>query len=258
MTIGIGHFGPAGIFLGSDMELTGVAKYRGSKQYKAYYDYELPKAIVKGCVGAVFSGIEDDMRRLWEDFRERLGEVETKEFSEIKDLLSRSLKTIITSRNSKFQMLVGAAHPGEDLFDRETKGWRVLGNTLSPAQNWEVIGSGDCELSRYLTDSMNWPHLKPQQTAIWMAHILNLSNQFSQQVGQGSEIMWLQNTGKIRSLKTPYLAKLASEIENEISTLWAEICEVDVKEEEFNPLVRSTFESLISIRAKIPKDAEKL
>jgi hypothetical protein len=56
MTIGIGYQGTSWTLLGSDMELTGVEKYRGNKHYYKYFDKD------RGVVAAVYAGSEDEMR----------------------------------------------------------------------------------------------------------------------------------------------------------------------------------------------------
>jgi hypothetical protein len=248
MTIGIGYFGPAGVLLGSDMELTGVAKYRGSKQFRLTFNKN------RGCIGAIYSGAEDDMRCVWEEFVEeniRSGPVS---FTGVRNALAVALKRAITTKESKqkFQMLVGVGHPSEEFFGRENAGWRIWGTRITPAKNWEIIGSGDCELTRYLSSMMDiYP--TPHQAALWVAHILNLSNSFSQNVGQGTEISWIRNTGKIERLRNHSYARRMEQAEGEISSLWADICDLDMSDEEFSQNVADCCRRLAEIRSHIPR-----
>ena len=245
VTIGVGYYEGDHLILGSDMELTSAAKYKGTKDYHAYFGSA-------STVAAVFAGTEDDMRCVWEDFQKRINtELLTQKSLDIEDvrsLLSSALSANITDPKSKFQMLVGIAKE-----DRHTQFFRVFRKRIVPARGWEIIGYGDSELARYLTSQMSHTSLTPYQAVLWTAHIINIANRFVQSVGQGIRITVLNQRAQMQYLDGEMFAHVMDTMDKNIAGMWFDFCNETLSKDEF--IRRQTAFDLAAyrLRDQIPK-----
>jgi hypothetical protein len=240
--------------LGADMELTGTAKYRGSKHNLWWFDRN------KGVIGAVYSGVEDEMRCLDELLAQTIAEEEKKQpldIAGVKKVLSRCIREVITNPKSQFQMLVGIGHPDiNPLFQAPHNFFRVYGRRLAPAKNWEIIGRGDCELTRYLTSERPHP-LRPHQALLWMVHVINLSKSFVHSVGQGIQIMIVSGTSKPQFIQGDKLVPKIEQAADLINDLWTNLSDIDATTEEFDSYLKNFSEEISSLRREFPKTVKE-
>jgi hypothetical protein len=251
MTIGIGYNTERGVVLGSDMEMTGVAKFKGNKHYFKYFDSS------QGVMAAVFSGVEDDMRCVWEELEEHVDTAPKEKPLDVlgaRNALTQALGKVIKDENSRFQMLVGIGHPeNEPAIFNKTEFFRVSGVRVVPANSWEIIGAGDCELNRYLTSVMDARYIGLYQALLWTAHAIRLSNSFVQGVGQGIQITIVRRDGKLHSLDGELFAPKMSELESSFAGLWADICDLEMPQEEFKQRLKNFSDAVVRNRELLPK-----
>jgi len=246
MTIGIGYLTNDAVVLGSDMELTGVARFKGHKHFIQYFDKN------KGVAIAIYSGLENDIRCVWEEFEERVKREAQRALTvpEVRKFLAAALKEVLGNRKSHFQMLVAIAHPDHNpnfFGDPQPAFFRVHGSRITPAKDWEIIGAGDCELTRYLTQVMS-RELEPRQAALWMTHIIGLSNKLVPTVGQGIRIISISGAGKFQVADgSPYAQKL-DELDEVFAELWADLYEPYLSEEQLEGRIKSFVKDAMRIR----------
>ncbi|MGO9641301.1 MAG: hypothetical protein ACLP1Y_08370 [Candidatus Acidiferrales bacterium] len=243
MTIGVGYLGPDWVVLGSDMELTGVAKYKGVKDYFKWFDGQ------KGVLAAVYAGVEDDMRCVWEELKNRM---EAKENSgemlgsaDVRVILAESLSSVIVDAASEFQMLVAITAR-----EKPASFLRVLGKRVSPATSWEVIGRGDCELSRYLMDCMK-VGLTKQQASLWATHIISTAISYVQGVGQGIRLSVVQD-GRVERVGANLFSQYLAEMDGYVAGLWFELCNLDTSPNTFSERLQAFTTAISKVRDKIP------
>ncbi len=244
MTIGVGYFGTSNIILGSDMELSGIAKYKGIKDHFAAFAPD-------GLIASVYAGSEDDMRCVWEEIEDRIETQKNQGASmsvrDVRVILSDSLAAVITDRKSKFQMLVGIAKNNEQpLF------LRVLGKRASPAKDWEIIGVGDCELTRYLTSLLNHPNLTNYQAALWASHIISVANSFVQGVGQGIRLTVLMPRGAIQYMDGDIFSKKMDLVDSYVGGAWFDFCNVELSQDDYETKLHAFTTSILAARGGIP------
>ena len=244
MTIGVGFLGTDWIVLGSDMELTGTAKYAGLKDYYRWFDEQ------KGVIAAVYAGLEDDMRCLWEELRTR---IEAKEKSglkleqkDVRAILSESLDAVTIDRKSQFQMLVAITKQ-----EKQPIFLRVFHKRVSPATSWEIIGRGDCELSRYLTSWMK-TDLTKHQAVLWSTHIINMAKNFVQYVGQGIRLSVVKD-GRVACMDGDIFSQKLSTMDAYIGGLWLDFCNVELSQQEYEMRLQAFTSSVCGVRGGIPK-----
>jgi hypothetical protein len=243
MTIGVGYLGTDWIFLGSDMELTGVAKYPGLKDYFKWFDEQ------KGLAAAVYSGIEDDMRCVWEELGKRIQLKENSgiklEPNDVRAILSESLTLVITDPKSQFQMLVAITKPAhQPVF------LKVFRKRISPATSWEVIGA-DCELTRYLISFMRADPTK-YQALLWGTHIVNTACSFAQYVGQGIRLSIVKD-GRVEYVDGDIFSRKLSTMDAYIGGLWFDFCNAEMPQQEFEARLQAFTSSILTLRGGIPK-----
>ena len=230
--------------MGSDMEITGMAKYKGNKDYHAYFNNG-------GVIASVYSGLEDDMRCVWEELENRMGLSKSQggalQIRDLRQLLAESLGAVITSKKSLFQMLVGIVKVGEQpLF------LRVHGKRISPAKEWELIGAGDCELTRYLTSLMHYTNLTNQQAALWASHIVSTANLFVQSVGQGIRLSILDPRGTVHYMDGTMFSKSTDIIDKFIGHMWSIVCNLNISEDQCAKLLQEFSAQVLAARKKVP------
>lgn len=244
MTIGVGFGGTSCNVLGSDMELSGVAKYKKAKDYFGSFNRGA------GVVAAVYSGIEDDMRCVWEELEDRLEARKSGtplSVRSVRAILAESLTAVITDRKSKFQMLVVISNLGE-----KPKFLRVFGKRLTPARDWEIIGVGDCELTRYLTSQMDNPNLTVYQAALWTSYVINVASSFVRDVGQGIRLTVMNSNPNIQYFDGKIFADRLDDIDRFIRAIWSDFCNAEMDENEFRTRVSSHADNISRLRGRIP------
>jgi len=244
MTIGVGYLGNSNIILGSDMELTGVAKYPGTKDYFTMFKEH-------GFVAAVYSGDEDDIRRVWQRVENKIKagqKVGVLEGLDVRRYIEETLASTITDKKSQFQMLVAIVGEEESpIF------LRTFGKHTSPARGWEIIGRGDCELTRYLTGLMNHPSLTDYQAAIWAAHVINVANSFVQGVGQGIRLSVVYRDGRIQYMDANIFAEKTAEADRYVGGMWFDFCNTAISQEEYDMRLRAFTSRISAVRGGVPK-----
>jgi hypothetical protein len=244
MTIGVGYLGLDWIVLGSDMELTGSAKYAGVKDYYKWF------AGQKGVIASIYSGREDDMRCVWEELGNRIEVKEkgglTLEQKDVRIILSESLDAVPIDRKSQFQMLVAITKQ-----EKEPMFLRVLHKRVSPATSWEIIGRGDCELSRYLTSWMK-TDLTQYQAVLWSTHLVNTAKSFVQYVGQGIRISVIKG-GTVAYMDGDIFSQKLAMMDAYIGGLWRDFCNLELSQQEYEMRLQAFTIGACGARGGIPK-----
>jgi len=249
MTIGIGFQCYQGVLLGSDMELTKVAKYKGRKHFFKHFDG------VEGRIFATYAGLEDDMRCVWEELENGIEEAEKVKPLTLKGartVLEEAIRKVIRDKKSSFQMLVGMGHSKNDAFIGPPTFFRCHGPRLVPGRNWEIIGAGDCELTRYLTDLIHPPNPNLQQAALWAAHIIRISNSFVQTVGQGIQLTAIGFDGNYEIFNADGWMPQLKDMESLVGRLWTDIYDTTLPQDEFEENIQNILELIVKKRKLLP------
>jgi len=245
MTIGVGFSGPNYIILGCDMEMTGVAKYPGIKDYFKWFARD------SGVIAAIYSGNEDDMRCVWEEVEDRIDAKEKEsaslEIKDVREILAESLAVVITNRKSTFQMLVAISKDTEG----QIQFLRVFGKRVSPAKSWEIIGKGDVELTRYLAHLMP-RNVNQHQALFWTAHIINTANKFVQGVGQGIRLS-VVSPARVHHLYGSLFTEQLAIAESQIAGIWMNLCNIELSREEFSKYCQSFAVVISELKGNIPR-----
>jgi hypothetical protein len=240
MTIGTGYFSGSKIVLGSDMELTAIAKYRGVKDYFKWFDGE------EGIIGAVYSGLEDDLRNVWEKITEEIRKQGNSILgvAGVRRILSNSL-AVVTKRN--FRMLVGITKGGETPLYL-----RVAYKTVSPGHMWEFIGGGDVELTRYLAGLMTHPSLTTEQAVLWSIYIITAASSYVQGVGQGIRISVVED-GRVHYFNGEVYADKLLTFESYVAGLWFDLFSQNLSKEEYDRRLDAFVVGARAIKDKLPR-----
>lgn len=249
VTIGVGYFsaqtGPR-IVLGSDMELTAVAKYKAVKNNMKWFDIESGQA--KGVFASVYAGKEDDMRNVWENFEREIDQQEKTQShlscSDVRGILEKALKVV---QFRDFQMLVGITKETEQPIYL-----RASYRTTAPAQNWEVIGGGAVELTRYLIELMNYAHLTVEQAVLWTIYMIHTASSYVQGVGQGIRIT-INDNGRVHLFDGDIYSANLSTFRDYLSGMWFDFCNLTLSEGEFAKRLDSFRSASIALRRKMPQ-----
>jgi hypothetical protein len=242
MTIGVGYLGDQYVFLGSDMELTKTAKYKGSKDHFKWFNRDT------AVIAAIYSGSENDMRCVWEQVEnaitERAGELLGA--TEVRFVLQESLSLVITDPDSTFEMLVAISLHGEGpLF------LRIAGNHIAPARDWELIGGGDVELSRHLTSLMNFGALLTRsQSVMWGTYIIGKATDFVQGVGQGIRLSIVID-GRVHYLDGDIFGPKMKSLEEYVSGVFHDFCNLDLAPDELRKRLDNFPTALLHLRSGI-------
>lgn len=242
MTIGVGYFSNPRIILGCDMEITGVAKYTGNKDNYKWFDNE------NGVIASVYSGKEDDIRNVWEHLAEKIQERndngDTLGVKGVRTILEESLDA---AKSKDFRMLIGITKHGD------TPSYlRVTYRTPAPAQNWEIIGGGDVELSRYLVDLMNHPMLTAEQAILWGLHIIKTASSYVQGVGHGIKMNVIEE-GRVYGFGPDLFLTQLRTFEDYIAGLWSDFCNLSLSESEFKLSVDAFRIGTLALKEKLPR-----
>jgi hypothetical protein len=243
MTIGIGFTCDEGLVLGSDMEMTGggTLKYKGMKDYFGFFDDD------QGAIGAVFSGVESEMRNVWEKFEENVSnQPKASGIKGTRKSLEDAVENAIGKKKSNFEMLTGLSKRGEKSVLLKT-----FGNKVYPCGRWEVIGYGNCELSRYLIQAIDHPDNSLPQALLWTAHIINTACQFVQYVGQGVRLTVVRD-GHVEYLDGTILTKHLEQIETSIRDIWFDTLNVSLSQDEVKKRLDTSSERILNARGRIP------
>jgi hypothetical protein len=241
MTIGIGFLDAEEILLGSDMEMTGggTLKYRGSKDHWGWFDGE------DGTIAAVYAGLENDMRAVWEKLEEgiyaRQSDTSVIGVKGVREVLEHAVDEVIGKKKSSFEMLVGISKKQElPLF------LKVFGNRVVRADRWELIGYGNCELAHYLLQMFDerGPNTLPQ-AVLWATHIISTANHFVQYVGQGIRLLVVAN-GQLHLMDGDMFTQRLAEIERRIAGIWFDACNTKLSPEELKAALDRGITGIIS------------
>lgn len=242
MTICTGYFSDPKIVLGSDMEITGAAKYKGNKHHYKWFDKET------GVVVSVYSGLEDDIRNVWERLTEQIEDRDNKNeqigVGGARKVLEESLKLV---KGKRFRMLVAITKEGE-----RPCYLRAAYRTTSPAKNWEIAGGGDVELARYLVGLMDHGTLTVGQAALWSIYIIKTACSYVHGVGQGIRLTIVED-GRLHHVNGDILEDKLSVFEDYISGMWFDFCNLTMADAEYKQRLENVSNAAAVLKGKLPK-----
>jgi hypothetical protein len=245
MTIGVGAHVPEGIVLCSDMELTGNAKYKAVKDFQTSF-------ADNGILAAIYSGSEDDMLCLWEEIERGIKKEKDAglniNVNGARSILKQALAVVTFDKKNPFSMLLAIAKENE-----HSQYLRVVGNRDMPAPPWDVIGVGDCELSRFLITIMDIPNITKYQAFLWSSYIVGLAKSYVRGVGQGVRISFITPQAKIHYMSGDTFSDKMLGASAVIGGLWTDFCNLSISQEEFKKRSDAVYGSLLAIRGRIPR-----
>jgi hypothetical protein len=243
VTIGVGYLGQDFVLLGSDMEITKTAKHRARKDFQKWFNDE------KGIIAAIYSDSENDMRCVWEQIENELKATKNVLNAwNVRDILQKSLNIVINDpANSQFEMLVVISLEGEaPMF------LRISRNKIAPAKDWELIGGGDVELSRYLTNLMNFGRsLNQSQAVLWGTYIIETASDFVQGVGQGTSLLVFKDA-RLHRVSGNVFGPMMKTLEVYISNLFRDFCNLELPEGDFEVLIQNLPKAITQLRGCMP------